>query len=433
MARPGHFQWSRLKTTSRGLRGGLESGIRLLPFPDLVNTPLARDPTVKPASNGFGWNHDVCTPPPEVLDLIVDHLHDEPTTLKTCCVVSKSWVPRTRKHLFARVEFDTSKSHIELWKRTFPDPSNSPARHTHTLSIYGVPIVTAADAGVGGWVRTFHNIVHLQLSPLDRVSLVPFYGLSPTLRSLHLTYSTSEVLDLVSSFPLLEDLALVTLSPESDPDGWNTPPTSPKLTGTLGLRTPGGTRPVARRLFDLPGGLHFSKFHVVFSEEETESVTDLVSRCSDTLESLTVFYCPLGAFPSSAVAGQWLTAARDIGTPEVFLDLSKATKLNHLMFRQVGLSIQWITMTLQTVKSKGIQDITICMVGVPQELIGEAAYREWWDLDQLLVKFGTSHSIRPQVAYTAGVGGEDLNGSIPSLLPELTRRGLVDLVDATHY
>ena len=46
-----------------------------------------------------------CTLPPEILDLIIDHLHDEPATLKTCCVVSKSWVPRTRKHLFALVEF----------------------------------------------------------------------------------------------------------------------------------------------------------------------------------------------------------------------------------------------------------------------------------------------------------------------------------------
>ncbi|KAF9645264.1 hypothetical protein BDM02DRAFT_3073690, partial [Thelephora ganbajun] len=43
--------------------------------------------------------------PPEILDYIVDLLHDEPETLKQCCLVSKSWVSRTRKHLFANVEF----------------------------------------------------------------------------------------------------------------------------------------------------------------------------------------------------------------------------------------------------------------------------------------------------------------------------------------
>lgn len=116
--------------------------------------------------------------PPEILDLIVDHLRDEPTTLKTCCVVSKSWVPRTQKHLFAHVEVHASKFHVELWKETFPDPSNSPAHHTRTLSICGIPIGTPAYVGVGDWIRSFRNVVHLRLERQDQASIVPFYGLS---------------------------------------------------------------------------------------------------------------------------------------------------------------------------------------------------------------------------------------------------------------
>lgn len=46
-----------------------------------------------------------CSLPPEILDLIIDNLHDEPTTLKTCSVVSKSWIQRARKHLFVDIEF----------------------------------------------------------------------------------------------------------------------------------------------------------------------------------------------------------------------------------------------------------------------------------------------------------------------------------------
>jgi len=61
---------------------------------------------------------------PELLDLIVDHLRGELTTLETCCVVSKSWVPRAQKHLFAHVEF-----HVELWKKAFPDPSTRHLRY----------------------------------------------------------------------------------------------------------------------------------------------------------------------------------------------------------------------------------------------------------------------------------------------------------------
>jgi hypothetical protein len=101
--------------------------------------------------------------PPEILDLIFDHLRDEPTTLKTCCIVSKSWIHRTRKHLFARV---ASKFHIKLWKKVFPDPSNSPAL-THAVSPFMVfSVITTVDGGVGDWIHTFHNLVHLHLGRL---------------------------------------------------------------------------------------------------------------------------------------------------------------------------------------------------------------------------------------------------------------------------
>ena len=72
--------------------------------------------------------------PLETLDYIVDHLHDEPKILEECYLISKSWIPRTRKHLFAEIKF-RSVEDVDLWKTTFPDPSNFPVCHTHTLSI----------------------------------------------------------------------------------------------------------------------------------------------------------------------------------------------------------------------------------------------------------------------------------------------------------
>jgi len=244
--------------------------------------------------------------PPETLDLIIDLLHDEPTTLKSCCVVSKSWVPRTRRHLFARVEFYDSGPHAELWKKTFPDSSNSPAHHTHTLSISGTSVITAADTA---WIRTFHNVVHLKLSRMGRTSFIPLYGLSPTVRSLTLTCTTCNVFNLICSFPLLEDLALGTFFPTSDVEARNTHLASPNLTGTLDLSTLGGIRLITRRLLDLPGGLRFSKINAVFFNENPKLLTDLVSSCSDTLESLTISYRPQRAFSSTPVISQHLTAA----------------------------------------------------------------------------------------------------------------------------
>jgi len=255
--------------------------------------------------------------PPEILDLIVDHLHGEPATLKSCCAVSKSWVPRTRRNLFARVELNAHTYHIARWKKTFPDPFNSPACYTSTLCISDLPTLTVTDADVGSWICTFRNVVHLEVLYVGPVALVPFYGLSPTVRSLRLTHCTPEVFDLIYSFPLLEDLALVGLLPGSRVDVWNPPPTSPKLTGSLNLKTRGIAPPVARRLLDLPDGLRFSRINVVFFDDEAQSVKDLVLACSDILESLTTSYRPSGAFYSAPVTGQYLTAiCRHRHTPD---------------------------------------------------------------------------------------------------------------------
>jgi len=112
------------------------------------------------------------------------------------------------------------------------------------------------------------------------------------------------------------------------------------------------------------------------------------------------------------------------------LDLSKATKLKYLVFVRMEPSVQWITTALQTVKSKNIQDITIYPFGALPETIEEADYQEWRDLDRLLVQFGASHSIRPRIMYVVGMRGKDMRNYVSSLLPELTRRGLVNLAEA---
>jgi len=243
-----------------------------------------------------------CTLPPEILDLIVDHLHDQPTALKACCVVSKSWVPRTRKHLFARIEFCALKSSVEQWKNVFPDPSNSPAHYARTLFFHGLAATTTADPDVGSWIRTFHRVVTLRMNSLgcddSRISLVQLHGLSPNLKSFHLIHSSlplSEIFSFICSFPLLEDLGFYTTS-RNDTGGWDIPSTSPKLTGSL--RIMGIIQSAARRLCDLPGGLRFSKITVSCSKRDVQSLMDLVSRCSGTLESFSVSYYPSSASTS---------------------------------------------------------------------------------------------------------------------------------------
>lgn len=112
-----------------------------------------------------------------------------------------------------------------------------------------------------------------------------------------------------------------------------------------------------------------------------------------------------------------------------FPNLSEASKLKHLTFLSKRSNIRWIVAALQTVESKNLEQITIHTSTPPHRIPAETDDQEWQDLDRLLVQFWTSHSIRPQIVYSPNSGGRDTRDRVRSLLPELTRRGLVDLVE----
>ena len=254
--------------------------------------------------------------PPELLDHIVDLLHDAKHALMDCCLVSKSWIPRTRKHLFADIRFYLGKD-LQSWKKTFPDPSTSPACYAETLRVGCCHIIAAADAEPGGWITSFSRVVNLELTnckalplrtrPYELVnSFVPFHRISPIIKSLRVDYISllsSQTFNLIISFPLLQDLAVVIYAEmvTHEGDGSDEPSTpvqpssSPAFTGSLELSLMGGMKPIACRLLSLPGGLHFRKLILDWRHKEDPSLTAaLVEECSHTLESLDIahlFYC----------------------------------------------------------------------------------------------------------------------------------------------
>ena len=254
--------------------------------------------------------------PAELLDYVIDHLRDTQYALRNCCLVSKSWVPRTRKHLFADIAFPTVGS-LESWKKTFPDPSTSPAQYTGTLSIGCSHVVTAADAEEGGWIRGFSSVVHLELGdPGSRSlaasvssSLVLFHGFSPVIKSLRITFPILQflqVFNLILSFPLLEDLAVINsyydefIGSGDGPDWQLTvtqPMRPPMFTGSLKLFAMGRMEPFIRRLLSLPGGVHFWKLKLTWLRgEDLSLITGLVGGCYRTLESFDMTCNSLHAF-----------------------------------------------------------------------------------------------------------------------------------------
>ena len=105
-------------------------------------------------------------------------------------------------------------------------------------------------------------------------------------------------------------------------------------------------------------------------------------------------------------------------------DLSKLTKLKDVTLGFAD--IRRITMTLQTAESTNLEQIAIELPPHFVAVTKEKAYQEWQDLDRLLLQFWISCSIRPKIEY----GGEgDLVELAPRLLPELTSRGVVDLIE----
>jgi hypothetical protein len=242
--------------------------------------------------------------PAEMLDHVVDLLHDTKDALRNCCLVSKSWIPHTRKHLFTDIRFRTEED-LESWKKTFPDPSISPACYAKTLFVGCTHIVTAADAEPDGWIRGFSRVVHLEMNDhttsIDgsAISLVPFHGFSPVVTSFHVNFTllpSSRLVNLIFSLPLLEDLTVITqyeaLIDDGDgSDGLSTvvqPSSPPIFTGSLELFLAGGMEPIARRLLYV-GGIHFWKLTLAwFREDLILLTTALVEECSHILESLNI-------------------------------------------------------------------------------------------------------------------------------------------------
>ena len=231
--------------------------------------------------------------PAELLDYTVDFLHDTRDALKSCCLVSTSWVPRTRRHLFANVEFRFEKD-LQTWKNTFPDPSTSPARYTNHLVICCLEGVTPADAEERGWIPTFSRVVRFDMDfDGPRISLLPFHGFSPLLRSLQICYSNfpfPRILNFIHSFPLIDDLSLISCGddPIEDIDGPHAA-VQPPLTGCLELFVQDGMDYIVSRLFSSQNSLYFRKLDLELAYEvDILVVLALVERCRFTLESFKV-------------------------------------------------------------------------------------------------------------------------------------------------
>ena len=229
--------------------------------------------------------------PPEILDYIVDFLHRKPHRLKRCSLVAKSWVSRTRKHLFKKIEI-ASLTDLEAWWKAFPDPDSSPGCHVRCLLFNSVGCISSVVAGGCSLVRPFSNVVRLEMWSGKGILHDRFFSHLLTGSRIHVGFETpgltpSQFTELICSLPLLEDLdiAVTAINKGDDDCPVFQPLSSPPLTGTLSLSLAEGMEHVTCGLLNLPNGVHFRKFLFTWRlEEDFQWITALVEGCSNTLK-----------------------------------------------------------------------------------------------------------------------------------------------------
>ena len=425
---------------------------------------------LRPSAGKHLSDHTILTPlgttrstcPPNCLDSrptppsdhIFEFLYYYRPTLGSCCIVSKSWIPHVRKHLFSFVSLNTP-AHLERWKRSFPDNSCTPAHYTRTLVIGCLEAATDADAGEGGWIRTFSRVTRLVLNNISAcfnyptVSLTPFHGFSPVLKSF-CKFSTGFLKNSQILFhpTHLEDLSVTSTEGDVDPPGPDMPLTTTQpshpFTGTLDLAVSRGVDTVTHWLLSRPNGLHFRHLVVLWlREQHLRSINALVWGCVDTLENLTISYYPSGAVASFPHQTRYSPSFEGEPGPAV-IDLSGAKRLKSVSFLVTWSSVKWIILALQTVthEHRDFRQMffrasearprlpgNIDGSGI-RKTIGEPAFNQWLELDHLLVKFWDTHSIRLKVSYNAlRDEWKKIEVWVKCLLPEMAKRGLIDSME----
>ena len=122
------------------------------------------------------------------------------------------------------------------------------------------------------------------------------------------------------------------------------------------------------------------------------------------------------------------------------VDLSGATKLKEVAFRFNEYYLAWVTSALETItpEHRDLQQVLIyipscslCDDYKPVKIGGtvpEETYLQWVNLDRVLIQLWESHGVRTKAVY-AGMRKAEVRESLRVLLPEITKREVIELVD----
>ncbi|KAF9645584.1 hypothetical protein BDM02DRAFT_492760 [Thelephora ganbajun] len=286
--------------------------------------------------------------PQEIIDEILDHLvvglGSEPksleTTLRSCSLVSKSWVPSCRRHLFHAVYFNVT--YMKRWVKTFPVPEESPAHHVRDLCLlpgryYDAPEFFERTQ----WFTNAKKMTVFGDVPLSSWLGIPSFAKLPqTVTSLTIRARTVDLVqmrDVIARLPNLDDLSLsgsVTKRGRSFLGLGTT--LRARFGGKLQLRGGHPYGKVVDMLLEVPTGLHFTEVHVYTNRGCLPTTVRLAEACGETLVRL-LYGCLYND---------------DSETFERSFDFSKSRSLREVTFNLHWIynDLHWIHMALSTLK-----------------------------------------------------------------------------------
>ena len=248
--------------------------------------------------------------PQELVDEILDHLSTDPDSslsLRSCVLVSKSWVPSCRRHLFYTIQFTPRR--IVRWFETFPVREESPAhlvRHLH-LSVETYNSVPEECFDYTSWFTNVERVSMLRRVEIYQwLSLPSFWRLPESATSLTIEGDTAITLKqiriIMLSLPNLEDLSLSGY-PGSRASSESGTTLRGRFGGQLQLFYGTACSGIADMLLEVPTGLHFTEVRIRGSNECLLPAVRITEACAKTLVrlSFTISYwrkCHLFSWPS---------------------------------------------------------------------------------------------------------------------------------------
>lgn len=156
----------------------------------------------------------LATMPQELLDCVIDHLHDDSASLRACALSHRAWLPQSWRHLHHHVSIDASR------------PSHKSPRYSFGHSLEYIQSLELVHLGDATAISPFtmpllSRLTHVRtlsisfgawdkLSIADKNSLVSAYPNVETLKINGVSFSGPlDMVDLISSFPHLSHLSVM--------------------------------------------------------------------------------------------------------------------------------------------------------------------------------------------------------------------------------